>query len=276
MWETTPASGTRPSSESDARRAQLVSEGEAAWAGRSDEPNVRMTIERWRVALEIDPRDHVLWARLARSYYFLADGHLSFDDAREEEMMATFELGIQAAEHALMAISADFAERVTAGTRVEEAAMVVEADAVPALYWRSTSMGKWALARGLDAVLAYKDEVRAIMTRCLELDANYFHGGPHRYFGVFFARLPTFAGGNLEQSREHFVQALRAENDYFGTHTLYAEYYAVGARDRALFEEQLRWVTAANPNVLSDEAPENRVEQRRAQQLLAQTGDLFE
>ena len=72
-----------------------------------------------------------------------------------------------------------------------------------------------AVARGFATILSYKDEIRAIMARCLELDAAYFHSGPHRYFGAFYARVPAFAGGDLERSREHFDTALSVDPNYF-------------------------------------------------------------
>jgi len=89
-----------------------------------------------------------------------------------------------------MALSSDFAQRMQAGTRIEEAVSILDRTAVPALYWRSANLGKWAAAQGFATLLSYKDEIRAVMTRCLELDANYFFAGPHRYFGAFYARAP--------------------------------------------------------------------------------------
>ncbi len=278
VWDTTPgASADQNQSESGrAQRASLVEEGDAAWAERGDEARLNVAIQKWEAAAEMDASDADTWVKLSRAYYFLADGHMSFDESRAELMIATYEKGIAAAEHALVAISPDFARRMQADTRIEEAVEILDASAVPALYWRSSNMGKWGIAKGFATVLAYKDEIRAIMARCLELDATYFHYGPHRYFGAFYARVPAFAGGDLERSRTHFDQALAGAPYYLGTRTLYAEFYAVKAQNRQLFDEQLAAVLAADPDANADVAPENHIEVRRARELQAKADELFE
>ena len=129
---------------------------------------------------------------------------------------------------------------------------------------------------GFATVLSYKDEIRAVMTRCLEADRYYFFGGPDRYFGAFFAIAPTYAGGDLQRSGEHFQESIRRYPDYFGTHVLYAENYAVKTQNRQLFEQELNLVINGNPEGLPDAAPENRVEQRKARELLARADELFE
>lgn len=279
VWETTPDdTAAEPQTEEQvSRRQQLIEEGTAAWQNRGDLAQLRSAIEKWEQAAEMDPSDHEHWVRLARAYYFLADAHLSFDEANHEEMMETYEKGIQAAERALMALSPDFAQRMRAGSRIEEAVAILDAQAVPALYWRSSNMGKWGIAKGFATVLSYKDEIRAIMARCLELDATYYYYGPHRYFGAFYARVPAFAGGDLERSREHFETALEGAPGYLGTRSLMAEFYAVKSQNRQLFEEQLSAVIHADPSQLPEDVrPENELEQRRARVLLAKADELFE
>lgn len=278
-WETTPEDEAQaPRSEEQlSRKEALLRELEPLWADRGDEQKLRASIQKLEQLTELDPSDHELWVMLSRAYYFHADGHMSFDEARQDEMMETYEKGIQAGERALVALSPEFAQRMRAGTRIEEAVAVLDARAVPALYWRSTNMGKWGLAKGFATVLSYKDEIRAIMARCLELDATYYYYGPHRYFGAFYARVPAFAGGDLERSREHFDAALEGAPGYLATRTLMAEHYAVKSQNRALFDEQLNAVINADLGQLpADVRPENEVEQRRARDLAAKAGELFE
>lgn len=279
VWDTTPESEAQQpqSAEQVSQREQLIAAGEEAWQGRLDESQLETAIQKWEQAAELDASDHDLWVRLARAYYFHADGHMSFDEARADEMVATFEKGIQASERALVALSPEFAQRMRAGTRIEEAVAVLDAQAVPALYWRSSNMGKWGLAKGFATVLSYKDEIRAIMARCLELDASYFYHGPHRYFGAFYARVPAFAGGDLERSKEHFETSLAADPGYLGTRTLMAEFYAVKSQNRELFDEQLEAVLSADLSSLPEDVlPENTIEQRRAESLKTRGDELFE
>ena len=279
VWDTTPDTQTQEprTAEQQSQREQLIAAGEEAWTNRLDEAQLKTAIEKWEQAAELDASDHTLWVRLARAYYFLADGHMSFDEARADEMVETYEKGIQASERALVALSPEFAQRMRAGTRIEEAVAVLDAQAVPALYWRSSNMGKWGLSKGFATVLSYKDEIRAIMARCLELDASYFYHGPHRYFGAFYARVPAFAGGDLERSKEHFETALAADPGYLGTRTLMAEFYAVKSQNRELFNQQLEAVLSADLSALPEDVlPENTIEQRRAEALKTKGDELFE
>ncbi|MCA9612837.1 MAG: hypothetical protein H6722_17870 [Sandaracinus sp.] len=274
-WETTPDQPTVQTTEEE--RTSLSQQAAEAWAGRDDEASIRRAVELYGQLNSAEPNnaEHAVW--LSRSNYFLADCHLSFDEAKKEEMMSTYDAGTRAAERALVALSSDFADRMRAGTRIEEAVEVLDATAVPALYWRASNLGKWASADGFATLLSYKDEIRAVMGRCLELDREFFYYGPDRYFGVFYGRAPSFAGGDVERSREHFETSLRHHPNYFATRVLMAQDYATKAQDRAVFEEQLNTVINGDPEAAGPElGPENRCEQRKARNLITQADDLFE
>lgn len=258
------------------RMAALEQEAEAHWTKRGEEPELRAAITAWNSIVGMDPSRHETWVRLARANYLLADGHLSFDEARRDDFNAAHNAGIQAAERALVALSPDFGRRMEAGTRIEDAIAVLDRSAVPALYWRAANLGKWASAQGFATVLSYKDEIRAVMQFCLEHDEDYFFAGPHRYFGAFYARAPAFAGGDLTKSEFHFKRAIERHAKVFSTRVLYAIDYAVKAQNRALYEEQLNLVISGNPADEPTIEPENRIEQRKAREALAQAADRFE
>jgi tetratricopeptide (TPR) repeat protein len=270
----TTRSAQASTEEGRSRRSTLLAEAEEAWGRRDDVEQVRAAIRAWEQAAEIDGTDADTWVKLARAHYFLADGHLRFTD--EAAMGDVYQQSIQAAERALRVLSPAFAERMAAGDRPEQAVAVLEANAVPALYWRAAALGKWAQRQGFATVLSYKDEIRAVMTRCMTLDRYYFFAGPDRYFGAFFSIAPSYAGGDLDLSRQHFEESLRRYPNYLGTRVLYAENYAVKAQNRQLFVEQLTMVIEADPAAMPEAAPENRIEQRKARDLLARADDLFE
>jgi hypothetical protein len=258
-----------------ARIEALDQQAEGHWTKRGEEPELRAAIAAWSSVVALDPLRHATWVRLSRASYLLADGHLSFDAARQEDFQRAHEAGIRAAERALVALSPDFGRRIEAGTRIEEALVVLDRAAVPALYWRAANLGKWATAQGFATVLTYKDEIRAVMTFCLERDEDYFYAGPHRYLGAFYARAPGFAGGDLAKSQLHFQRALERHPGMFSTRVLYALDYAVQAENRALYEEQLGLVLDGDPAAEAEVAPENRIEQRKAREALAQIEDRF-
>lgn len=264
--ETTAASGTD--------RAALIAQGDEAWAGRSEEAQVRAAIAAWEQAVEMDGSDHETWVKISRGYYFLADGHLRWTNP--DAMGENWQTGIRAAERALRALSPDFAQRMSAGENITEAVAVLGADAVPALYWRASNLGKWARADGFATVLSYKDEIRAVMTRCLELGRDYFFTGPDRYFGAFFAIAPAYAGGDLDRSRQHFEYSIGQQPNYFGTRVLMAENLAVKLQDREMFVTQLQYVIDGDPTALEGAEPENAVEQRKAREMMERVDELFE
>jgi len=261
------------SAETATQREQLIAQGDEAWLGRSDPDQIRAAVAAWEQATEIDGDDHETWVKISRAYYFLTDGHLRF--SAEDQMLETYQHGIQAAERALRALSPEFAQAMAAGEPVTGALASLEPNAVPALYWRATNLGKWARLDGFATLLSFKDEIRAIMTRCMELDRAYFFAGPDRYFGAFFSIAPAYAGGDLDLSRRHFDESIRQHPNYFGTHVLYAQELAVKLQNREMFMEHLNLVINGDPDSLEGAEPENRVEQRKAQLLIERVDDLF-
>jgi tetratricopeptide (TPR) repeat protein len=275
-WDVAEATADSQTPEAQNRFQALVQEARAAWEERDDPARLQQAIEKWEQALQIDPTKHDTWADLARAQYLLADCHYSFEDDQKEQMMQFYEKAMQSAEQGLMQLSPEFRKRMKAGARIEEAVTVLEKEAVPALYWRSSALGKWAAAKSFATLLSYKDEVRAVMTHVIELNRTFFFGGPDRYFGAFFGRAPSFAGGDLDRSKQHFEASLQLEPNYLGTRVLYAQDYGIKAQDRATFDQQLDYVLSADPNAVPAVAPENRCEQRKAKKLKEKADEVFE
>ena len=247
----------------------------AAWAQRVDAEQTLTAIASWNAAAELNPKNSTALSNVSRAYYYYADCFLRNDDDKAEEYKNTHDLGVKAAERALVAQSPAFAQKMREGARIEEAVDTLSASAVPALYWRSSNLGRWAGIDGFATLLSYKDEIRAVMQFCLDNDPTYFYQGPDRYFGIFFARAPGFAGGDMNKSRDHFEIAMAAHPNYLSTKTLYAEEWALKEVDRDLFEELLTYNVNADPNAIPDAAPENICEQRKSKKLLAEADELF-
>lgn len=274
--EGTTASSQPASAEAQAQHDTLVAQGDAAFANRGDEAQLRAAIDAYTQAVQAVPGAHQTWVKLARAQYFLANGHMEFNPELDAETTAMYQSAITSAEHGIAALSPSFAEQFRSTGQFSTGLPNLDQTAVPLIYWRSSALGRWARRDGFATVLAYKDEIRASMTRCLELDREYFFGGPDRYFGAFFAVAPSYAGGDLDRSRQHFDYSISRFPGYFGTHVLYAVEYAVKTQDRALFTRELQWVIDNDPNMLPDVAPENIAEQRRARDALARADELFE
>lgn len=249
-----------------------AAEGDALWEQRGDQAQLEAALKAWDVALAANPGDAELLVKLARGSYLLSDGYFRADKTRYLE---TFEKGVDYAERALTAASPEFAKRVRAGETVINAINAVDAVGVPALYWYSSNLGKWAKAKGFTTLLGNKDTIKAIMERCLALDETYFYGGPHRYFGAYYAVAPSFAGGDLNKAKVHFEQSIETAPNAVSTKVLMAENYAVKSQDKELFVKLLQEVLAVDDDIIPELAPETKIEKEKARELLAEIDDKF-
>ena len=106
--------------------------------------------------------------------------------------------------------------------------------------------------------------------RALELDASFYHNGPDRYFGAFYAVAPPFAGGDVVKSQEHYEKSLAAAPYFLGTKVLMAENLATKLDDIEMFDRLLAEVLAADLSAVPPEIlPEMEIEQGKAKELQA-------
>lgn len=249
-----------------------IAAGDAHWAKRSDPNEIRAAIAAWEKAAQADPKNVELLVKLTRANYFLADGFLR---ANDKEYLKYMDIGVKWGEKAMQAASPEFDKKMREGAKLPEAVVLIPKEGVPAMYWYASSLGKWAKRKSFAVLLGQKDNVRAIMTRVLELEPNYYHGGPHRYFGVFYAVAPAFAGGDLKKSKEHFEKSLELAPGFPGTKVLWAEELAVKEQDEATFDKLLADVLAAPDDAIPELKPEILVEKQKAKELLADKDDKF-
>ena len=174
----------------------------------------------------------------------------------------------------MIAASPEFESKMRDGAKYPEAVKSVPKEGVPAMYWYASSLGKWAKKKGFAVLVGQKDNVKSTMDRCLELDPEYFYAGPWRYFGAFYAVAPSFAGGDLNKSVEHFKKSLELQPDYVGTKVLWAAELATKQQDEDTFDKLLNEVLATPDDVIPELKPETIVEKQKARELLAQKDDL--
>jgi len=272
-WETAQTGALDDATK--AKVADLLQQANAAWDGRTDMNQAKAAVDALKAATDLDPGNAEALSNLSHAIYFYADCHLRFDESNPDLYKDTHEEGTRAAERALTALSPAFAEKMAGGSRIEDALDTLDRSAVPALYWRSSNLGRWATLESFATLLSYKDEVRAIMEFCLAENPTYWYQGPDRYFGVFYAKAPSFAGGDMKKSAEHFNISMEAHPDYWGTRILMAEEWAIKEDNKQLFLELVDYVLQGDPNVIPYIKPENMCEQRKAQKLKDNMDDYF-
>lgn len=148
---------------------------------------------------------------------------------------------------------------------------------VPALSCAAGAWGGW-IGSNLGNVAAVGDLplFGATVDRILDLDDTYDYGAPHLLKGVYLAvRAPVFGGG-LAEAKKEFDRALSiGGNKVLAGKVLFARYYAVGIKDRQLFEGTLREVLGAPVDEVPEFTLSNTLAKERAKKLLAKTEDYF-
>lgn len=268
---------------------QTLAEAQAHFEKRLDKNELKMSIDLMERAVKMPASDMTpeqrteklaeTYEMLARAYYVFGDSHVRLESKEEgdkdEAMMKVFEKGVTAAEKAIALRDPTFAKTVAEKpNKWAEAVAKANPKALPALYWYSTNLGKWALLEGIATILARKDDIKATMEWALENDPNFFYGAPYRYFGVYHTKVPI-GGGDPPKSKEAFEKSLAIAPNYLATKVLMAESYAVLVGDREMFDKLLGEVVAADANAVPEIAPENLLEQQKAKGLLAKGDDLF-
>ncbi len=242
------------------------------WAQRTSPDEIKAAISAWEAAVAANPQDLDSLISLTRANYFLADGYHRDND---KEYLGLMDKAVHWGEEAMVVASSEFGAKMRDGAKFPEAVKLVGKPGVPAMYWYASALGKWAKKKGFAVLVGQKDNVKATMDRCLELDPEYFYAGPWRYFGAFYAIAPAFAGGDLEQSVVHFKKSLEIEPNYVGTKVLWAAELATKQQDEETFDKLLNEVLATPDDVIPDLKAETIVEKQKARELLAERDDLF-
>ena len=254
--------------------AAAVSAGDAAFAERGERTQLEAAIAHYEEAIKLKDDDVPTYEKLARANYLLADGWLFFEVADKKQLfLDTYAKGYRYAERGMRALSRDVEQRLDAGVDLKDAAQLVGKDGIGLLYWYATNLGKWGNAQDITVVLTYKDRIVSIMEQVYRLDPSFFYGAADRYFGAYYSIAPSFAGGDLDKSWQHFQTTMRIEPRYAATWNLIAEFYAPKRQDEKLFDEMTQKVLDAPADILPELAAETAVEKRKAELLRKRKAD---
>lgn len=217
--------------------------------------------------------DYEISALLSRAYYFLAE-YADQKDAKLEIYMK----GLKAGEMAMNTIES-FTKAMNETKKEEEAIKVLTLENMDALYWSAANIARWAKFAPFTKKVSSKSRVRALWDRVFELNPAYFNGGAFRFFGGYYALVPSITGDqDPVKSKEMFDKSLQAAPQYLETKVLYAEAYCTHAKiqDKELFKKLLNEVMEANIDAYPDLIPENKIAKEKAKKLLAAEKELFE
>jgi hypothetical protein len=222
-----------------------------------------------------DPGNTQLRIYLAQGFY----GY-TYSFVEQESPTRAVALYTRCLEHARAALdSQGFNVDVEAATLDELDAALAKTSkrAVPALFWSASCMAKRTdLDRTSPFGIAQLARAARLMQRVLTLEEDYYYGGPHMFFGVYYGgRAPMF-GGDYALSAQHFEQARNATSGkLLIVDVLYAEYLARQEMDRLAFHKHLTAVVEAPDNLLPEMAFANQVAKQRARYLLSKEAEWF-
>lgn len=220
---------------------------DALWAKRDNREMAEQAFKCYDQAAKASPKNEAAWVKLALAGYALGEViPLKEKDAR----LAAVERGKQAADQA----------------------MKINPNSVGGNFWATVNNGRITEIKGLlsgafDFGLCVKT-----MTEVTRQDYTYYYGGVYRYWGRFVYSIPSLARKmgqfTIQDSIDLYNKSLEVEPNFFMTRLYMAESFLEDDR-RAEAKAQLEWVVSHSPDLLPKAAPENRLYQKQARELLA-------
>ena len=251
----------------------LIKQGKAYWEKRVNPKSAKIAVLFFEKAVELNPKKLELAVSLSRAYYF--QGHyIEIDPAIRDTLY------LKGANAALTGFkNTTYFQSFADTTSIDNLKLQITAirkapvETIPALYWWAANFGRYLTTKPVLKRIESREIIETAMHRIATMDEDYYYGGPARFFGTFYSRLP---GVPLDRAKNNFDQSLVDSPDYLGTRVLRARYYHTKLGNRDLFEEDLNYVINADPSALPDAMPENLYEQEKAKELLKHTSILFE
>ena len=250
-----------------------INQGNAYWGKRASPKSAKLAVLFYKKAFELNKTDLMLAASLSKAYYFQAY-YVESDLSKRDTLY------LKGAESALRGFeNSTFYQSFSDTSKFENNKMKLEAikkapiETIGVLFWWVNNQGKFLINKPIIDRISSREILEIAMHRISILDEDYYYGGPTRFFGMFYSRLP---GVPLDRAKLNFDQSLLDNPNFFGTRVLRARYYHTKLGNRELFEEDLKFVINGDPSLLPDAMPENLFEQEKAKELLNNTTILFE
>ena len=157
--------------------------------------------------------------------------------------------------------------------KILSALSIAPKELVPGMYWWATNKLWYLNNKPAIERVNHRELLEIIMHRIISIEPDYFYGGPYRFFGIFYSRIP---GVEITQSKGYFEKATSSHPDYLGNKVQLSEFYHQKAENRNLFHNQLQSIINIDPTINPEIMPENIFYQKRAVHLLNQEETLFE
>ena len=169
-----------------------------------------------------------------------------------------------------------FVKALDRGERYSEAVKHLKKKDLPALFWTANNWAGWMnLNLRNTKALFDQPKILALMNRAIELDDEYYYGGPHLFFATYYATLPPIMGGSAEKSKKEFDRVNEINQGTFLMADVFlAEYYAPLVLDQELFTTTLQNVINTPIDTDSKMRMMNELAKVRAKRLLEKRDEI--
>ena len=251
----------------------LIEQGKLHWANRND--SLSLFYAEHFISLAYEKRSEDFNLAILYSQVLYTQALFSAPSARIKDSL--FQIGADISKKATLT-HPDFQSiyQVAQGDstfRLLSAIADAPQNIAPGLYWWATNQAYYLYTKPVIERLNNRELLEVIMHRINSLEPGYHFGGPYRFFGTLYTRLP---GVDISQSKKYFEQALTHHPEYLGNAVQMAEYYHQKKGNREFFHQQLSEVIATDLYNQPEILPENILYQDRARYLLAIEATLFE
>ena len=157
------------------------------------------------------------------------------------------------------------------GREVGRKASEVAPDKPGGYFFEAANLARENNLKGTFSNLWWIKTVRRLNEKSASIDPEYFYRGPDRFFCALYTKLPGLLGGSTSKAIEFGKRAAEAFPNYAGNRFFLAEAYARDGRND-LARKELEAAVALPDNALPDVIPEQRMEKKRATELLKRIG----
>lgn len=215
---------------------------DALWAGREDPGKANEAVAACEALLRETPNDYETLLRLARLHYWIGQ---NLEQVKESDAIAQY---VKGREY---------------GRRAAGAAP----DRAGGYFFEAANLGRENNLKGKFKTLLGIGKVEELNRKAEAIQPDYFYRGPDRFFCAYYTRLPGLLGGSVKKAVEHGKKAVVAYPNYAGNRFLLAEAYVKDGRND-LARAELDAALAAPDDAFPDAIPEQRLEKKRAAELL--------
>lgn len=222
-----------------------------------------------------DPNNTELLIYAAEGFHGYSFGFVEREDPARAKLL--YRRCYAHAQQALQLAGVDVDPESASPGAVETAVSKAGNKAVPALFWTASCLGKWInLSRDDMSLVASLANTAVLMQRVMELDDEFYYGGPHIFFGVYYGGRAPMLGGDYSRAEAEFRRAAEInDNKLLIVDLLQAEFLDRQRLDQQAFHRRLTAIIDAPDDLYPEMALVNGIAKQQAAILLGHEDDWF-